>query len=400
MKKFYIFLATLVAVNGTIAQWVPQNSGTTNNLNSVYFTDANTGYAVGDSGTIIKTADGGASWTEQISPTDSVLVSVCFPDANIGYVVGLGGNIIKTINGGTTWISLLSGTTNTLTSVFFTDPNTGYVVGYDGIILKTVDGGVNWTNLISGVLTRLYDVFFTSADTGYVSGHSQTILKTCNGGITWSIIYQQPQQYMDGLFSLFFPDVNTGYAVGTEIYKTINSGSSWTCLASSPTLGWNLGSVHFTDVDTGFAVGSSYPGAGIIWETNDGGATWIQQGVYPQNYNSVYFTDADTGYIVGVYGCILKTLTGGGIVGINNISATSNSLKIYPNPSCEMITVENAEIPYIGKLYILNIDGQTLIKQSITEQSTQIYIGNLPSGIYFVRLTNKKTVQMGKFLKE
>ena len=56
--------------NGTILKtidggttWTTLSSGTTNDLNSVYFTDANTGYAVGDTGTILKTIDGGTTWT-------------------------------------------------------------------------------------------------------------------------------------------------------------------------------------------------------------------------------------------------------------------------------------------------------------------------------------------------
>jgi photosystem II stability/assembly factor-like uncharacterized protein len=73
MKKFYILLVTLVAVNETMAQWEPQNSCTTNNLYSVYFTNTTTGYVVGDSGTILKTTDGGINWLPQSSGTSNRL---------------------------------------------------------------------------------------------------------------------------------------------------------------------------------------------------------------------------------------------------------------------------------------------------------------------------------------
>ncbi|MBT8470715.1 MAG: hypothetical protein KJN97_18355 [Deltaproteobacteria bacterium] len=39
--------------------WVAQTSGTTNRLWGVSFADANTGTAVGDAGTIVRTTDGG-----------------------------------------------------------------------------------------------------------------------------------------------------------------------------------------------------------------------------------------------------------------------------------------------------------------------------------------------------
>jgi hypothetical protein len=53
-----------------------------------------------------------------------------------------------------------------------------------------------------------------------------------------------------------------------------------------------------------------------------------------------------------------------------------------------------------GNLTIVDIEGQELITRQITEPKTQIDISNLPSGVYFVRLINDKTVEVGKFVKE
>ena len=55
-----MFLFPVVA----FPQWRWQNPlPCGNSLSSVYFTDNNTGYAVGFTGTILKTIDGGATWT-------------------------------------------------------------------------------------------------------------------------------------------------------------------------------------------------------------------------------------------------------------------------------------------------------------------------------------------------
>ena len=48
-----------VAITGPPG-WVAQTSGTTSRLNDVFFTDANTGTAVGSLGTILRTTDGGS----------------------------------------------------------------------------------------------------------------------------------------------------------------------------------------------------------------------------------------------------------------------------------------------------------------------------------------------------
>jgi photosystem II stability/assembly factor-like uncharacterized protein len=57
-------------------------------LVGVSFTDANTGTAVGDSGTILRTTDGGTTWTTQRSDPNQILFGVSFTDANTGTVVG------------------------------------------------------------------------------------------------------------------------------------------------------------------------------------------------------------------------------------------------------------------------------------------------------------------------
>ena len=124
--------------------WNELSSGANQAFFSVYFTDINTGYAVGYMGIIMKTSNGGANWIYLQGGTIDILYSVYFPTPNKGYVVGNSGDILKTNNGGITWTADSSGTWNNLASVFFTDTTTGYVVGYDGTILKTGNGGVDF----------------------------------------------------------------------------------------------------------------------------------------------------------------------------------------------------------------------------------------------------------------
>jgi hypothetical protein len=94
---------------------------------------------------IIKTIDGGVTWTVINGGTNDALHSVFFTNANTGYAVAgisvQNGTIIKTIDGGKTWSTLSNGKFNLLNSVFFTDENTGFAVGLGGTILKTTNGG-------------------------------------------------------------------------------------------------------------------------------------------------------------------------------------------------------------------------------------------------------------------
>jgi hypothetical protein len=56
--------------------------------------DAQTAIAVGDSGTIIRTGDGGLTWTAQVTGTTNLLYAITFAGADRGFAVGEGGTIL------------------------------------------------------------------------------------------------------------------------------------------------------------------------------------------------------------------------------------------------------------------------------------------------------------------
>ena len=86
------------------------------------------------------------------------------------------------------------------------------------------------------------------------------------------------------------------------------------------------------------------------------------------------------------------------VAGIKKL--TPESISIYPNPTTNKITIEIPEAIKETNLAIVDIEGQQLITRQINELRTQIDISSLPSGGYFVRLSNDKTVEVGKFVKE
>jgi photosystem II stability/assembly factor-like uncharacterized protein len=115
---------------------------TLSGINNISFIDTSFGIAVGNSGRIARTTNGGTDWTKQLSVTTNNLYSVSFSDINYGTVVGDGGIILRTSDGGTIWNLQLSSITKKFRSVSFIDENNGIAVGEDGIILRTTNGGV------------------------------------------------------------------------------------------------------------------------------------------------------------------------------------------------------------------------------------------------------------------
>jgi photosystem II stability/assembly factor-like uncharacterized protein len=406
MKNFYIFLIGVFMVNGAMAQWVPQNSGTTKTLYCVTFTEKNTGFAVGDSGTILKTTDGGTNWGTQESGTIERLISVHFPSIDTGWVVGHNGTILKTIDGGNSWHKSTYG--GNFSSVYFINGNIGYI-GSSGIsyfgdaVYKTSDGGSTW-NIVSQYYPSVNgSISFLNPDTGCFFRRTfvnltvrSELIKTTDGGGTWSsfIILESDSNWVT---AVYFTDYNTGYAVGggndKTIFKTLDGGITWSCQYFGQA---EFASVHFPSPSIGYTVGKQ----GLIMKTNNSGATWANQLSGTGNYlMSVFFTDDTTGYIVGNGGTILKTTFGGG-VGLNEIVDKPIHLTIFPNPSSTQLTIETSALPFKSQLSILNLNGQEVLTRQITESKTQLNVSNLPSGVYFVRFTGEKTVQVGKFVKQ
>jgi len=329
-----LFIAFLLLQFTTLAQegWFEQTSGTTHNLNSVYFVDNNTGWAVGDSGKILNTTDGGTNWIPQTIDTMFSLYSVHFEDNNTGWTVGWDydldvGVILKTTDGGTNW-NYQTIDPNVYLSVYFTDNNTGWAVGSGGTILNTTDGGTNWNPQTSGTWFVLRSVYFIDNDTGWAAGGfwdwGGGILKTTNGGNNWT----SQIGTVESLSSVYFIDNNTGWAVGYEHYsggvilKTTDGGTNWDYQTIDSTV---ISSVYFTDQDTGWAVGSN----GKILNTINGGANWNPQTSGTTMFlRSIHFVDNNTGWAVGVNGTILKT-TNGGIIPVELTSFTAIAQSDY-----------------------------------------------------------------------
>lgn len=113
MKKisliFFAFNFQLLTLN-CFAQWVLQQSGTTNALLDVEFINRNTGWACGDAGKIIKTTNGGINWILQNSGIiDKYLYGIHPVDSMVVYCVGWFQTILKSTDGGSNWTIIRNG---------------------------------------------------------------------------------------------------------------------------------------------------------------------------------------------------------------------------------------------------------------------------------------------------
>jgi hypothetical protein len=88
------------------------------------------------------------------------------------------------------------------------------------------------------------------------------------------------------------------------------------------------------------------------------------------------------------------------VLGINDLKLQDTGITIYPNPALTQITIGTPTTTAKNQLSIINLNGQEVLTCQITQPKTQIDISTLPVGVYFIRVANDKTVEVGRFVKE
>lgn len=255
-------------------------------------------------GGIYKSTDGGLTWTLKLYDDDQV-VALSFVSDTKGYALDRISRIYKTTDAGETW------TNTNLLPDYYLDPNFNKFMVLEneqkGLVLGSfnkaalIDLQSNTYETASQYLTdkHFYDAAFVN-DTTIVAVGGGVIAYSNTNGRTWTI-----QESSINYAEVHFIDENTGFAVGSGIYKTTDGGKNWD-------LNYNPGnysrSVHFADANTGYVVGNN----GAIHKTIDGGQNWeAKNSGVDVNLNSVFFTDANTGYACGASGTIISTTDGG-----------------------------------------------------------------------------------------
>lgn len=131
-------------------------------LSSIFYSGENTIH-VGGYGLMLRSTDSGATW-KRTGITADFFRAIHFPTNDVGYAVGYSGTILKTTNAGEDWQILRNGdklniSNEPFRSVFFVDENEGYIVGDFGLFWKTSDGGNHWDVVDFPNDVDLHDVF-------------------------------------------------------------------------------------------------------------------------------------------------------------------------------------------------------------------------------------------------
>lgn len=148
-------------------------------LHAVSLVDPLTGWAAGDGGMVLKTADGGLVWQDPpaLLPGDARDLFDFQAIAAVGekvWVAGRPGSLVwHSPDGGRSWRPQVTGSTLPIEALRFTSETGGVAVGAMGQIRRTTDGGVTWQTVrgpdrraaLLGITSRPEQVSFSLAAT-------------------------------------------------------------------------------------------------------------------------------------------------------------------------------------------------------------------------------------------
>jgi len=366
MKKLLLFIFILICTNAFAQQkWYLNNEPTfSSSPQKIYFVDENEGWAIGSSGFLVHTSDGGKTWETQNPNYTGTLSYIKMFDKNNGIILGARRSFIKTTNGGKTWtrniVTYLPDSTSDLEKGYFFNSQKGFVLAKRGTtghyVLRTTNGGTTWDSVLVSENKTLLSISFGTENNGVIGGKDiNTFYYTTDGGSTWTLGTgpSLPAVYTrSDMWGIYMVNATTAYATGwgsdaaglqpTIYVKTTDGGKTWIYQqqAEENRSYFSHNSLYFSDANTGYAWGgsSSYYG-GKIFKTTDGGTNWTFSGYfYPAEVLDVSITPKKV-FILCNYGLLYSA---------DNITSNTPTPLTKISVALQSITFPSANVGYVS----------------------------------------------------
>jgi len=421
MKRIYIIILLIITSFSELYSqqyWLNMGKVADQHLWKCSFTDSLNGWAVGDSGLIIHTSNGGANWIVQDSKSRELMQTVFFLNKRLGWAVAWSMNsyfygtvLLRTTDGGTNWdTSTFSIADSYVRSVYFQDSLHGFMGGGAAILLRTTNAGANWIQcgIDSNQMASRFPIHgfkFYNQNYGVAHGGimdvAGVIWTTTNRGIYWStaVVAAEPLVGVKFYDSLNIFALGGDYEYGASIVRTTDGGQNW--------IYKNLGifgtpfNLSFRTESEGWASMGYLP---KFFVTLDSGLSWneFETPDTVRIFHVQFLTDK-IGYAVGTNGTFIKFNSALININGNNTLTEKYILKQnYPNPFNPVTNIEY-DISDISEadLRVYDILGKekAVIYKGIRapgKYTERFYGNNLPSGVYFYIL-KIKDIKTGNF---
>jgi photosystem II stability/assembly factor-like uncharacterized protein len=364
VSVIFVRVPSANADDSAVKEPMPKSWQADAELTGVHFVDANLGWAVGATGTMLRTRDGGLTWTHQTASQrfrkDTMRLEQKVDHLENGRFTGSTGVLGRQAE--------TSSFSCRFESVSFVDANQGWAVGgvkvpyidrTHAVVMQTRDGGLSWRSVETHGLPRLRKIHFSNVQQGMAVGDSGNvftggIFQTNNGGRSWSgklfpfdqdwrdvertgagfvtinaagqLGHIQNNQYENSVLiglpagmPVVFHDVlmldqSRGVALANDglVFKTSNAGLSWNRVPvekQHPQLAgvdWWTAAVAGDRIKLAGNPGSIVATIDLAEDRIDLHKTPVRS-----KLNQLFFLDAKRGWAVGEFGVVLSTQDGG-----------------------------------------------------------------------------------------
>lgn len=378
----------------------------------VHLTPEGVGCLGGGSGAFARTSDGFATRTAVTGPNVAIRCTWSF-DANTHIVGGgaVNGGIYRSTNAGVSWTRVLDVGNITISDLWFVDQLQGFAVGEYGDNYRTIDGGITWTPLQP--MGGSHTVFFLDALHGWTKN-----FRTTDGGDTWTSMGGTPQNTM----SIFFTDLDTGYAVGFtgQTVRSVDGGITWENFlpeilnASVGDAAWVDGAIvigcNNGDI---FRAQVSCPQAAYVPVINatcsylctntSGTVQWFLNGEPIPDGNDLCVEAAAPGnYNVVVTegpGCVSAPSATVQVITTAVGTNTSEDLRIAPNPATDVLRITRSQST-AADITVYDTQGRTVLRDRLIDTTHHLDVRALKPGIYVIRINTGNGTQSSRFMKE
>lgn len=379
----------IISITVYADDWTRIPTGTNDLYEDCVFTDARTGWVVGEEkdgvfiGVVMSTTDGGSTWKRQV--IDSLGLTCIYRVSDRVLLIGGGGGVMyRSSDLGASWVKIRTGVKCIFTKILFRDSLNGFATGYYGAVLRTTDGGSTWSECtrIATADSTIYDVhdMFFQGDDLFVAADLK-ILRSTDDGTSWSVVpttFKDEEMWYAGIVSLG-SRVLCVMASGS-VYSSSDGCRTWTTLTPMAPGAFN---VVFRDSLNGFACGQ----LGFLQKTSDGGHTWTNVGTGTQSYlTMVSMVDSSVAYCVGKDGVVLRSVP------------TTTDVREHVPPDEPIMNETGIVIPDDGYVSLdrfrreatVEVYTATGIRVLHAPVQERLYLGHLAPGVYVLHTDTKR----------
>ena len=345
--------------------WIVMDSGTTEQLNSVWGSSCSNVFAVGYKGTILRY--NGSTWSTMNSGTSMGLNGIWGSSATNVFAVGWSGTILHW--DGNTWTAMNSGTQRDLNAVWGNAANSVFAVG--GMQAITYWNGHTWTPMTTPELESNFTaVWGTAYNNVYVVGSDGDIYHF--DGTSWTKMTSDTPNTLNAIWGSSASDI---WAAGIlDSSKVHYNGSAWSH-SGMPNLNYYMGLWGTSDSNI-YLAGYAMTNSGIIKLYNGNGWSSLSipdctclNGIWGSS-NFDIFAVGNSGTILHYGGCGLKTASVGTNLGAVNFTVDYGSISNLnrirvADTSCS--TPSGYDFPYgLFSFKISNLNPGQTVKVTIT----------------------------------